>query len=645
MEGYQRLAIPEPEMRYDTRRHQRSKMVVGLMILTLTAACDLGQPLEPVDDHAGSGPTVVEQTPRSQMALDRIVSDTRDSTVSSGLMFVNLKEQEAVRGVSTDGLKLPVEARLDAGSEVRAAFPGLEVVKPVAGPITTYLDGQEQVDTIYRTYLTVTAPRDTVFLRQLLDHPNVSYLEPNYTVGGPHEAVVPHTADSTVRAVDDARVNPTQWSSWGIEATRADLAWDIGYTGDGANVGMMDTGADLFGTNHPDLIDHSVLFANPTLEYADQPCGNPVTEHWCYEGRYNAPAHHYHGTGVLGTVLATNNSVGSVGIAPFASGSSPTIIFKVTYDPISPQDHQALDVAGMRDAVSFITEYWDNYSVDVRVAVTGVGPSGTSIDDTLSYQGLHDEFKSAALDDNVLWFSAAGNDDTGAHGPVKLPGAFPEVVAVGSVDSSLDLSWFSRTGDQLELVGPGESIRVSWNREDDRSGSQEYTSVEDGTSFAAPGAVGVARLALEKFPGWSASDLRDELQEHARDLGPGGRDDSYGHGFVDAYCVLSQHDPCEPLSVYVTGENNIQTAGYYTYQAFPSGGSGSYSYSWTECDPSCSTVGSSDSYARWVGESDPHFDISVTVNGSDPDAVADTVVVFNNIGGGPEAPERRGGGG
>lgn len=140
------------------------------------------------------------------------------------------------------------------------------------------------------------------------------------------------------------------------------------------------------------------------------------------------------------------------------------------------------------------------------------------------------------------------------------------------------------------------------------------------------------------------------MQDHARrNLGTAGKDNSYGYGLVDAYCLIAQHDPCLPLTMYMTGQNNIQSESYYTYESFPSGGgSGTFAYSWKECDPGCSTLSSSKTFTRWVAESDPDFDLYVTVNGSDPDAVADTLYVFNNIGGGEESPPqsgRRGGAG
>ncbi|NDY95170.1 PKD domain-containing protein [Wenzhouxiangella limi] len=56
----------------------------------------------------------------------------------------------------------------------------------------------------------------------------------------------------------------------------------------------------------------------------------------------------------------------------------------------------------------------------------------------------------------------------------------------------------------------------------------------DGTSMATPHVAGVAALVWSRNPGASAADIRNALAASAEDLGDAGRDDSYGHGLVQA---------------------------------------------------------------------------------------------------------------
>src|SRR5207248_2506907 len=69
------------------------------------------------------------------------------------------------------------------------------------------------------------------------------------------------------------------------------------------------------------------------------------------------------------------------------------------------------------------------------------------------------------------------------------PAAYPEVIAVGSVDEAGKRSHFSTTGEHIALSAPGEQI-VSAGRHGYESGS--------GTSYAAPFVSGAAALLIAR---------------------------------------------------------------------------------------------------------------------------------------------------
>jgi serine protease len=60
----------------------------------------------------------------------------------------------------------------------------------------------------------------------------------------------------------------------------------------------------------------------------------------------------------------------------------------------------------------------------------------------------------------------------------------------------------------------------------------------DGTSMATPHVSGVAALIWSVNPAWTNAQIRQALESTAQDLGTVGRDNSYGHGLVQAKAAL-----------------------------------------------------------------------------------------------------------
>ena len=100
------------------------------------------------------------------------------------------------------------------------------------------------------------------------------------------------------------------------------------------------------------------------------------------------------------------------------------------------------------------------------------------------------------------------------------------MICVGSIGKSNLVSLWSNYGSEMELVAPGEGILST-------TPGDSYASWS-GTSMATPHVAGVAALIISHFPSWTNSDVRMDLQDTARDLGPTGWDEHYGYGKVDA---------------------------------------------------------------------------------------------------------------
>jgi len=492
-------------------------MFTAVVVSMLSYACG--------DDAVGpevpavllSTEVITDRTPRMAMQAKEVVAALQDPLVSDGTVLIGVKEASAVRGVGLDGRQLPVIARESAQRAIVGAFPELEVVAGVTRvlPFHSTSLGITVSDTSHTTWINARIPYRDEVIDRLLQHPNVDYVVPNF-----HNGVLL------------AELTP-----WGIPLMRADQAWSQGYTGGSIAVGIVDTGIDSDGYTpgsnnlHPDFVDE-IIFRNPVHSRSDNACGSATgatSADPCYW------EHTFHGTGVAGAFVARQNTLGSVGSAPGA-GTYIMEVSKVGYTDTFgyfrlPQDAFAWAVLRAGEGGAW-------YDPKVRVAVTSVGYSSTNIS---AYQALHDAFATSYNQHDVLWFSAAGNRYGGF---VVIPARFPEVIAVSSVESSGTRSAFSSVGPEVELAAPGGLQWLSWNRRDDFLGTLRKNV--EGTSFAAPMAAGVGRLARQKYPNHTASQIRQMMQTYALDRGPVGKDDEYGFGQVDAVCLLNNISPCTP---------------------------------------------------------------------------------------------------
>ena len=103
----------------------------------------------------------------------------------------------------------------------------------------------------------------------------------------------------------------------------------------------------------------------------------------------------------------------------------------------------------------------------------------------------------------------------------------PNVITVGAVSwSNPDtIYWYSARGPTAEgmikpdLVAP-TNVTVSTGE------------VWSGTSPAAPHVAGACALVKQAHPSWSPSQIKAFLETNAIDLGPPGKDNTYGSGLV-----------------------------------------------------------------------------------------------------------------
>lgn len=141
------------------------------------------------------------------------------------------------------------------------------------------------------------------------------------------------------------------------------------------------------------------------------------------------------------------------------------------------------------------------------------------------------------------------------NGNVASIGALMHSGAVNDVDgitnyNNHELASYSNAGANLTLVAPTESPSIN--------GDGDITNF-GGTSCANPNVAGVAALVWSENTSLSGSDVRDLLTHSAMDLGDLGRDNTFGHGLVNAEAAVRRS--------YALAENEV-LASFYSNDQF-----------------------------------------------------------------------------
>ena len=125
----------------------------------------------------------------------------------------------------------------------------------------------------------------------------------------------------------------------------------------------------------------------------------------------------------------------------------------------------------------------------------------------------------AALARGVVIVAAAGND--GPAAPPTYPAAYTGVVGVTAVDGAGKVYRRANRGDYVDFAALGVRVAVS--------DTQETVS---GTSYAAPAVAAAVARRLHKPSPAAAEEVLAQLRAEAVDLGPPGRDRTFGWGWL-----------------------------------------------------------------------------------------------------------------
>jgi subtilisin family serine protease len=379
--------------------------------------------------------------------------------------------------------------------------------------------------------------------------------------GGAADQVIQWQSPVHEVSLEEAAVTPNDETfinlQWNIKAVEAPAAWAAGYTGQGVRVAVLDGGIH---NTHVDLINnidvaHSASFV-PGFAY-----NQDVGTFW-------------HGTHVAGIVAASDNGIGTIGVAPGAtvvgvkvlhngSGAFSWIVQGILYasTPVA-EGGAGADIINMSLGATFARGGGN----------TGAGQLIAALNKAVNF----------AERNQVLVVSAAGNDGidmdhsgntisvpamSGSGIAVSATG--PEGYAVGFPNGATNFrapaSYTNYGVSIVNVAAPGGDARLPGNANcsiprvpsgslaspcwvfdmvlsTSRGSGASTTSYSfaAGTSMAAPAAAGVAALIKQRFPNISVGALKNKLANSADDEGKSGVDPFYGRGFVNARRAVTE---------------------------------------------------------------------------------------------------------
>lgn len=332
-----------------------------------------------------------------------------------------------------------------------------------------------------------------------------------------HPAIAHAEYDGSVRLLFEP--NDTYYRSdpysglgqWGIRKAFVDKAWDKLRGSDGVTVAILDTGIDA---QHPDLISAVA----PGQAFVSQPSSecDPAVQ----------KDDNSHGTHVAGIVGASgDNGTGVAGVA-----------FGVKVMGVKVLDCTGMgEVSDIANGIVWATDH------GARILNLSLGTT----QDSLTIRAALDY----AASKDVLVVAAVGNCGVVSRGctsanELQYPGAYPDVLGVGSFDEDGEVSSFSSRNASVDVVAPGREIvsttptYATYTEPGTTPKTRNY-AVFSGTSQAAPFVAGVAALVWSADPGLAAAEVAERIRATAVDIGAKGRDDTSGSGRVNAQAATS----------------------------------------------------------------------------------------------------------
>lgn len=329
---------------------------------------------------------------------------------------------------------------------------------------------------------------------------------------------------------------------WGVSKIGADRVWAaFGITGTGVVIANMDTGVD---------------WLHPALNANYRGCVKGVCQHstsWydaTEEGALYPQDGHGHGTHTMGTLAGQEG----IGVAPGAQWIAARVLNAAGY--------------GLDSWIHAGFQWMLAPGDDVAMAPDVVNNSwGNSFGGDTTFQNDVRALRAAGI------LNVFSNGNQGPYeGTVGSPASLPESFAVGALDSTDAVAYFSSRGPspwgqvRPHVSAPGVNVRSAW------PGGAFKTL--DGTSMAAPHVAGVAALMLSAYPAAALATTEYVLTTTAVPISTTTPNNESGWGRVDAYAAVmalahagelsgtvtnaSTHAPISGASIVVSGVHRAE---------------------------------------------------------------------------------------
>ena len=269
--------------------------------------------------------------------------------------------------------------------------------------------------------------------------------------------------------------DPMYADEWQLPRIAAPAAWASTTGSSSITIAILDTGVD--GT-HEDLAPKMVPGWN------------------VYNNNSNASDVYGHGTKVAGTAAALSNN--TQGVASVAWNCK---IMPIRISDTSGNATYSAMASGL------------NWAADhgARVAnISYIASTSSTVKSAAQYFQSKGGVVVSSVGNNSTFDSTSDN---------------PYILTVSATDQTDTLSYFSNTGNNVDLAAPEGAYTTTMG------GGYTYAG---GTSIASPIVAGVAALVMSANPNLSGAQVQDILTKNADDLGAAGWDSSYGWGRVNA---------------------------------------------------------------------------------------------------------------
>ncbi|MDG1543086.1 MAG: S8 family serine peptidase [Candidatus Thalassarchaeaceae archaeon] len=354
-------------------------------------------------------------------------------------------------------------------------------------------------------------------------------------------------------------------------------AWNLGVSGQGMNIALVDTGVD---NEHPGLSDKFVAgYDAVCYVHTDPTCllSNPLRED---DGSFDPDDGNQHGTACMGMASATGIEADGSQSNFYGSAPNATLVdIRIGTDVgAGPFENYLLEQEFYESAMNglqWVIEHHDDawpgvseeyYGIDIISLSWGITSHESGGSDG---SDMHSRILDEAMEAGIIVSVAAGNDGPDNDGLSGM-GSSDLSVTVGATD---DQNTVNREDDTVagyssrgprkdngdgnplnelkpEISAPGSNIiqaegcvtSGSCSNLIDDASSNTYTSRGSGTSYATPSVSGVMALVWEANENLTTMQLKEVLKQTSERRGEPSAPDvdpywnrDFGYGMIDAY--------------------------------------------------------------------------------------------------------------